>query len=90
MIEKLKVIKELKDFALENNEEEIDWSNKEQIKYYIAPSDNKFLGWIHTYTCKALPFDVYFTSEKTLADAIEKVGKERIMKYYFSINEKGK
>ena len=36
MVEKLKVIKELKDFALENNEEEIDWNNPEQDKYTLV------------------------------------------------------
>lgn len=33
MVEKLKVIKELQDFAFENRDEEIDWYDKEQDKW---------------------------------------------------------
>lgn len=87
MIEKLKVINELKKFALENNEEEIDWKNYAQ-KYTM----------IYDYSCQEIridywnymqfiPFNIYFTSEEIARKAIKTIGEDRIKKYYFDIGE---
>lgn len=91
MVEKLKVIKELRDFALENNEEEIDWTNVEQDKYTLVLRDTdnyrrrlEFNGRLFD---QGSPFNICFTSEEICKQAAEKVGIERILKYYFDIKE---
>lgn len=89
MVEKLKVIKELQDFALENNTEKIDWKNSEQPKFFIVfdPYDN-IVRYDSAYGYKALPLNIYFTSKELALKAIKKVGEERIKKYYFDIDDK--
>lgn len=91
MVEKLKVIKELKDFALENNEEEIDWTNVEQDKYTLVLRDTdnyrRRLEFNERLFDQGSPFNICFTSEELVKQAVEKVGKERILKYYFDIEE---
>lgn len=88
MVEKLKVIKELQDFALENNTKKIDWKNSEQPKFFIVfdPYDT-IVRYDSVYGYKALPLNIYFTSKELALKAIEKVGKERIKKYYFDIDD---
>ena len=88
MVEKLKVIKELQDFALENNTEKIDWKNNKQLKFFINfDCYSNRVGYSYTDDCKTLPLNIYFTSRELALKAIEKVGKERIKKYYFDIND---
>lgn len=88
MIEKLKVIHELEKFAYENNEEEINWSEYSQHKYTII-FDHKShdLGLDVWCVNQDNPFNVYFTSKEIAINAIKKVGKDRIKKYYFNIKE---
>ena len=91
MVEKLKVIKELKDFALEKNEEEIDWNNVEQDKYTLVLRDTDNYKRILEFNARLFeqgsPFNICFTSEEICKQAAEKVGIERILKYYFDIKE---
>lgn len=88
MVEKLKVIKELQDFALENNTEKIDWKNNKQLKFFI--NFDRYSNRAE-YNCtddtKPLPLNIYFTSRELALKAIEKVGEERIKKYYFDIDD---
>ena len=91
MVEKLRVIHELKTFAVKNNEEEIDWNNKKQNKYYLVVKYS-IDGTIHvdsfyTLSFKCIPFDIYFTSKEIAKKAVAIVGEERILKYYFDVNE---
>ena len=88
MIEKLKVINELKNFALENNDKDVDWRDKCTTKYFISYDfcDEKiqFVG----YTFRNfLPFEIYFTSREIAQKAIKTIGEYRIKKYYFDIEE---
>lgn len=88
MVEKLKVIKELQDFALENNTEKIDWKNIEQPKFLIVFDHyENIVKSALVYSYKALPLNIYFTSKVLVLKAIEKVGEERIKKYYFDLND---
>lgn len=88
MVEKLKVIKELQDFALENNTEKIDWENSEQPKFLIVFDHyENIVKSASVYSYKALPLNIYFTSKVLVLKAIEKVGEERIKKYYFDLND---
>lgn len=88
MVEKLKVIKELQDFALENNTEKIDWKNNKQLKFFINfDFYSNRVGYSCTDDTKPVPLNIYFTSRELALKAIEKVGKERIKKYYFDIDD---
>ena len=88
MVEKLKVINELKNFALENNEEEIDWNNLSQRKYVIIydPEDQNVDVYCYWRT-QYLPFNIYFTSKEITQKAVETIGVDRIKKYYFDVED---
>ena len=88
MAEKLKVIHELEKFAYDNNEEEIDWNNSKQGKYYFYFDYADMSIVIDSYyICQDTPFNVYFTSEEIARKAIETIGEERIKKYYFGVED---
>ena len=82
------ILQTLKDFALKNNDREIDWNDEEQVKYEIAYNrlEDKFFIW----SCGLAHSigGVYFTSKKVTKQAIESIGKENIKKYLFGINKK--
>lgn len=88
MIEKLKVIKELQNFALENRDKEISWDEDSRYKFYIY-FDYKWktirITWA-TVT-HGSPFNIYFASEKAIHDAIDSIGEDRIKKYYFDVKD---
>lgn len=88
MVEKLKVIHKLEKFAYENNEEEIDWNNEDQRKFflYYSYSANQVLV-NYVISMKEIPFNVYFTSDELAEKAIETIGEDRIKKYYFGVDE---
>ena len=88
-LEQIKVYNELKNFADENNDE-IDWKNPRQEKYYLYLSyaDMKLsFGCWHSTNILGT---IYFSSKKIAEQAIEKVGKDRIKKYLFNIKEESK
>lgn len=84
MVEKLRVIKELQDFAIENRDEEIDWYDKEQDKWEISYKDSNIEPICNNYY-RAQTFNIFFTSKEIAQKAIESIGEERIKKYYFDI-----
>lgn len=88
MIEKLKVIKELQDFAIENRDEEISWDEDSRYKFYIY-FDYKWKMIRITWATVAhgSPFNIYFASEKAIHDAIDSIGEDRIKKYYFDVKD---
>ena len=83
-VERLKVIKELKDYALKHNESEIDWKNKEKWYIYYDYSCSAFFS---AWTYKMGLNTVYFTSSEIADNAIKSIGKNRLKKYYFEIEE---
>lgn len=88
MVEKLKLIRELQDFALEHNDEEIDWNDVNQEKLYLGMNPKiKSIDIFHTCSWIYLPFNIYFTSEEIAEKAIETIGEDRIKKYYFDIED---
>lgn len=88
MVEKLKVIRELQDFALEHNDEEIDWNDVNQEKLYLGMNPKiKSIDIFHTCSWIYLPFNIYFTSEEIAEKAIETIGEDRIKKYYFDMED---
>ena len=86
MVEKLKVIKELQDFALEHNDEEIDWYDKEQDKWEISYKDSNVEPICNNYY-RAQAFNIYFASKEIAQEAIKTIGEDRIKKYYFDIED---
>ena len=85
MLEKIKVIHELKKFAYDNNEGEIEWSNICYYLYYDHLSGNIEIS--ENICFQILPFNIYFTSRKIALKAIETIGADRIKKYYFDVEE---
>lgn len=86
MVEKLKVIKELRDFALEHNDEEIDWVDNEQDKWEISYKDSNVEPICNNYY-RSQAFNIYFASKEIAQEAIKKIGEDRIKKYYFDIED---
>lgn len=87
-VEKAKVIAELKRFAEENNEREIDWNDWSQYKFsifcvYLRDNDIQCQkSREHQYGNT-----VYFTSEKIAKAAVKKIGEDRLKKYYFEVED---
>lgn len=85
-LERQKVITELKRFAEENNEYELDWHNGKQNKYeiYYDASDEKIdVYWFYTNKRNL----IYFSSEKIAREAIKTIGEDRLKKYYFEVED---
>lgn len=82
------VLQTLKDFALKNNDREIDWNDEEQAKYEIEYNrlEDEFLIW-NCGLAQGIG-GVYFTSKKVAQQAIVGVGEENIKKYLFGIDKK--
>lgn len=87
MVEKLRVIHELEKFAFENNEEEINWNNSEQRKYYLYfdYTDMSIVSCDSYSKCQHIPLAVYFTSKEIADKSIKAIGEERLKKYYFGV-----
>lgn len=91
MVEKLKVIKELQDFAIENRDEEISWEKDDEYSHYKYSIyfDYRWESIRINFTTVAhdSPFNIYFTSKEIAQEAIKTIGEYRIKKYYFDIEE---
>lgn len=81
------VYQELKDYALEHNEENVDWSDSKKRKWFITYSHSKFGGVLTDFcsNCQDLE-QIYFNSRKIACDAIQSVGEDRIRKYLFGVD----
>lgn len=86
-LEKQKVITELKRFALENNECELDWYDYDQEKYYIKYACQHDYFSIHHNCGIKCPVTIYFSSEDIAKQAIKTIGEDRLKKYYFEVND---
>ena len=84
-LEKQEVLAELREFAEENNTEEIDWKIFSQQKWFILYEfGNEIIGYSYTISWKRIN-EIYFTSEQLAQQAIAKVGEERLKKYLFGV-----
>lgn len=75
-----KIDTELRRYALEHNED-IDWDDTIQDKYYIGYlTDEKELDidWVDTFKT---PNQIYFTSREIALAAIEAIGRDRVEKW---------
>lgn len=82
--EKRLVYQELQNYAIEHNEGEIDWNNREQYKYYLF-YNYRGVGIGNEITTMYLG-QIYFTSREIAHNAIASIGEGRIEKYLFGIN----
>lgn len=83
--EKQEVLAELREFAEENNTEEIDWKIFSQQKWFILYEfGNEIIGYSYTISWKRIN-EIYFTSEQLAQQAVAKVGEDRIKKYLFGV-----
>lgn len=79
------VYQELKDYALEHNSTEIDWSNSENSKWTIRYEHPEGLITVGAWWyCQDLG-QIYFSSKNIARDAIKTIGEDRIKKYLFGI-----
>lgn len=85
-VERLKVIKELKDYALKYNEHEIDWKDENKGKWCIYYSYS-YSTVLSDVTSSIGLSTVYFTSSQIAGNAIKAIGEDRLKKYYFGIEE---
>lgn len=77
----LKLHNNLKRFALENNECDIDWDNEEQYKHYVCYDNNNSEIGI-SYAWQSREFNqVYFTSEEIVIKCIETF-KDDLIRYF--------
>lgn len=85
-LEKLKVETELRRFAEENNECEIDWTDRKQNKWLICYNyDSKNIDTGYDNTLRT--HYIYFSSKEIAKQAIKHIGEERLKKYYFRIED---
>ena len=86
MVEKLKVIKELKELS------NIKFNMSDYVKnnkiYYIAYdfTQNRIVPLFDNIS-RNIPFNVYFSTKEDCERAIKKIGEDRIKKYYFDIED---
>lgn len=87
-LEKQKVITELKRFAMEHNEREIDWNDNKQNKYILCYNHDE--NYIDINACRWIQYPrahICFTSQKIAEQAIQTIGEDRLKKYYFEVND---
>lgn len=85
-LEKAKVEAELRRFAEENNEYEIDWEDDDQEKWCMHYSyGDGDVYFTNAYWHKRN--DIYFSSKKIGVQAVNSIGKERLKKYYFEVED---
>lgn len=85
-LEKQKVFTELKRFALENNECELDWNDYTTNKccLYYNRRKSEIDVSCNIFSQAAV---IYFSSEKIAKQAVEAIGEDRLKKYYFEVND---
>lgn len=86
-LERQKVIMELKRFALEHNEKDIDWNDRCQNKHSLYFNHDKNRTCISACTYFQYAQCIYYTSIEIARAAIQEIGEERIKKYYFEVKE---
>lgn len=86
MVEKLKVIRELQDLS------NIKFNMSDYVKnngiYYIAYdfTQNRIVPLFDNIS-RNIPFNVYFSTKEDCEKAITKIGKERLERYYFDMED---
>lgn len=82
-VEQLKVLTELKEYADDNKE----WNGDDGHWFIEYNANEKCIRADYFLTTKNIPFNIYFSSEEQAEKAINAIGKERLKKYYFCVEE---
>lgn len=83
---KLKVQAQFRNFVEKRNEE-LDWENNNQEKYFLNYSYNyEKIIISFTWVCKYQDV-IYASSEQILQDAIEEIGEENVKKYVLEVED---
>ena len=82
-VKRLKVISELKEWTTPIND--FDWNNMDVQKYFISLKLDKIM--INSFSTYQVS-DLVFASREAAKKAIETIGENRIIKYYFRRGEK--
>lgn len=84
-MEKLKVIRELQDLS----NIKLNMSNFKNNKIYFITYDfteNRIVPLFNNIS-RSIPFNVYFSTKEDCEKAITKIGKERLERYYFDMED---
>lgn len=84
-LENLKILAELQRYAKKHNECEIDWNEREQIKWQFDYAYGSERIVYYSSALRRTPILPYFTSEIIAKQAVKEVGEERIKKYLFGV-----
>ena len=85
-LEKVKVETELRRFAEENNEYEIDWKNRNQNKWFIYYNYvMKNIGVVYDTVLRT--HCIYFSSKEIAEQAIQVIGVDRLKKYFLGTED---
>lgn len=85
-LEKVRVETELRRFAEENNECEIDWTDEDQEKWCMHYSYGDGDVYFTDAYCHKRN-DIYFSSKRIGSQAVNSIGEERLKKYYFGVED---
>lgn len=83
MVERLKVLAEMREYA--DDEQEWEYDNCHWHIGYNPNTECIKVGYF-IFT-KNIPFNIYFSSEEQAQKAIDAIGEERLKKYYFEVEE---
>lgn len=82
-IEQFKIISQLKEYA--DDDKEWDGDNWHWCIEYNA--NERRIKVDYFFATKNVPFNIYFSSDEQAQKAINAIGKERLKKYYFCVEE---
>lgn len=82
-IEQFKIISQLKEYA--DDDKEWDGDNWHWCIEYNA--NERRIKVDYFFATKNVPFNIYFSSDEQAQKAIDAIGKERLKKYYFCVEE---
>lgn len=86
-IEKRRVKAELKRYALEHNDPDLEKWNRCYMHFCIQLAPGSGLLRIADYCNFKMESVTYFTSQEIAKDAIEAIGEDKIKKYLFEVEE---
>lgn len=85
-LERLKVIAAMKRYIAEHDDVEFDWNDCEQPKYYLIYNHyTASIDYLSSSTIQSVKEDLCASKGFILLDMLEKIGEDRIKKYYFGV-----
>lgn len=86
VIERLKVVAEMKRYIAEHDDVELHWDSYEQEKWFIVYyHDTNNIGTDYLTRTQIMDSSLHVSSEEILEGMIKEIGEDRIKKYYFGV-----